>query len=379
MRFGFISTFPPTMCGLASYTDSLARHIAELDLPTPHVVRAREDGATLAAPTVQAHAIIVGDLVTGRTEDHWLLNSQFAQCDVVVIQHEFGIFGGEDGDDVLSVMHALELPTIVVLHTVLAGPTPNQLRIVNEIGARAGSLVVMTDSAFTNLAGAYDVDMGKVSVIPHGVPVKTDPTRIPLTTVPGSILTWGLIGPGKGIEWGIMALSLVKDQFPDACYRVVGQTHPKVFERDGNDYLEMLQRLAVELGVSDRVFFENEYLPLEELWNRIDQAEIVLLPYDARNQVTSGVLVEALAAGKPVVATAFPHALELINDSNGIVVRHESPVDVAHALAVVMVRQAEGLLTHPTESMLAVDHSWPTVAQKYYDLALTQVMAPVLK
>lgn len=379
MRFGFISTFPPTMCGLASYTDSLAAHIAGLGLPISHVVRTREEGVLAPPPPVQSHAIVVGDLVSNRTYDHWRLNSQFRHCDVVVIQHEFGIFGGDDGEEVLSVLRWLELPTIVVLHTVLSNPTDNQRRIIEEIGLHARQLVVMSDAAYSTLAEMYEITMDKVAIIPHGVPVREPLTPENNAVVPGQILTWGLIGPGKGIEWAIMALAIMKDSVPHAHYRVIGQTHPKVFEREGNTYLQMLQRLADELSVGDRVIFENSYLPLAELNKRIGKAEIVLLPYEARQQVTSGVLVEALSAGKPVVATDFPHARELLNGVNGIVVQHESPVHIAQALEMLMERNMNTLFDVSLPEELQLDHSWPTVAEHFYNLAATRIPEQVLR
>jgi glycosyltransferase involved in cell wall biosynthesis len=376
MRFGFISTYPPTMCGLASYTDSLALHVAGLGLPLSHVVRTREEGVPAPPPPVQSHAIVVGDLVSNRTYDHWRLNSQLRNCDVVVVQHEFGIFGGNDGEEVLSVLQWLEMPSIVVLHTVLSAPTQNQRRIIEEIGVFAQNIVVMTESAFSILSESYEVPLHKVSVIPHGVPVHEQQDD---TTVPGQILTWGLIGPGKGIEWGIMALSLMKDSVPHAHYRVIGQTHPKVFEREGNTYLQMLKRLALELGISDRVSFETSYLPLNELNKRIAQAEVVLLPYEAREQVTSGVLVEALSAEKPVVATNFPHARELIDGTNGKVVQHESPIHMAQALEILMEGDKDALFPRPHQPALNQDHSWPSVAQSFYDLAHSHISEPALR
>lgn len=379
MRFGFISTFPPTMCGLASYTDSLATHIAGLGLPISHIVRTREEGVPAPPPLVQPHAIVIGELVANHTFDHWRLNTQFKNCDVVVIQHEFGIYGGQDGEEIVSVLRALEIPTIVVLHTMLAEPTEHQRKIIEEISHYARNLVVMTDSAYRNLASSYDVVMSTVSVIPHGAPEPVDRSIFADQTVPGQLLTWGLIGPGKGIEWAIMALSLLKDQVPHAHYRIVGQTHPKVFEREGNTYLQMLERLAHELGVGDRVQFENTYLSLPELTQRIAQAEVVILPYEARQQVTSGVLVEALTAGKAVVATDFPHARELLNGENGIVVRHESPVHIAEAVEELIERRLNALFTEPQIAALQMDHSWPSVAESFYDLAKARVAEPVLR
>lgn len=378
MRFGFISTFPPTMCGLASFTDSLAVHLAQLNLPTSHVLQTREEGVLVPPPPVQPHAEVVGDIIHNRPSDHWKISSRLRQCDVVVLQHEFGIYGGEDGQEVLSILRSVVAPKIVVLHTVLQSPTDNQRNIIEKIGAIADHVVVMTQSAYVLLEDNYSFPMRKVSIIPHGVPHQTK-SHADNDVIPGEFLTWGLIGPGKGIEWGIMALSILEERIPHARYRIIGQTHPKVFEREGNTYLEMLKRLATELGVDDRVYFENSYLPLEELGDRISRAQVVLLPYEARQQVTSGVLVEALSAGKPVVATNFPHARELINGENGIVVQHESPIHIAESLEKMMNTHNNSLFAVQDSSDLNHEHSWETVAQKFYSLAQSFAVEPVLR
>jgi glycosyltransferase involved in cell wall biosynthesis len=380
MRLGFISTFPPTKCGLASYTDSLTRHLSELGYPTAHVVQAREDEdtATIDLPPTQSHAFVVADLVAGNTDDHWRLNTQFEHCDAVVIQHEFGIFGGEDGEEVLSVIRSIKLPKIVVLHTVVPDPTARQLRIIEGISDLADQLVVMTGAAFSHLQNNYSVDLSKVTIIPHGVPTaqftsnRTDQAR------PGQILTWGLMGPGKGIEWGIMALAIMKPVMANLHYRIIGQIHPKVFERDGDAYFRMLDTLARELGVRDSVSFENAYVPLDELATHIAEAEIVLLPYEARHQVTSGVLVEALAAAKPVVATQFPHAQELLNGDNGIVVPHDNPIAMARALETLMRPKERALARAASPDPLA-PNSWPAVAEQFAAAARNHISAPALR
>jgi glycosyltransferase involved in cell wall biosynthesis len=354
--------------------------LSELGYPTAHVVQAREDEdtATIDLPPTQSHAFVVADLVAGNTDDHWRLNTQFEHCDAVVIQHEFGIFGGEDGEEVLSVIRSIKLPKIVVLHTVVPDPTARQLRIIEGISDLADQLVVMTGAAFSHLQNNYSVDLSKVTIIPHGVPTaqftsnRTDQAR------PGQILTWGLMGPGKGIEWGIMALAIMKPVMANLHYRIIGQIHPKVFERDGDAYFRMLDTLARELGVRDSVSFENAYVPLDELATHIAEAEIVLLPYEARHQVTSGVLVEALAAAKPVVATQFPHAQELLNGDNGIVVPHDNPIAMARALETLMRPKERALARAASPDPLA-PNSWPAVAEQFAAAARNHISAPALR
>jgi glycosyltransferase involved in cell wall biosynthesis len=357
---------------LASFTDSLAVGLSGLGILASHVVRTFDESDAVPPVKPVPHAVVVGDLVANRASNPLLVDDCLQDCDIVIVQHEFGIFGGADGAEVIPILEALHKPTIVVLHTVLERPTDNQKFIVERVSALATAVVVMTTTALGFLLANYAVDARKVELIPHGVPVQpahslNDAVR------PGTILTWGLMGPGKGIEWGIMALALLQDSRPDLTYTVIGQTHPKVFERDGHQYREMLARLAQELGVGDRVMFDDQYLGLNELGSRVRQSEIVLLPYDARNQVTSGVLVEALAAEKLVVSTAFPHAIELLADGVGEVVKHESPRDIAEAIERLL--SSERAPKHLTETAQPGNdaNSWPQVAQQFLTLADTRV------
>jgi glycosyltransferase involved in cell wall biosynthesis len=371
-RFGFISTFPPTRCGLASFTDSLAVGLASLGTPMSHIVRACE--ATDAIPPMKnlPHALVVGDLIAQKSANPWLVNESLQDCDVVILQHEFGIFGGPDGDDIIPILESLEKPVIVVFHTILEWPTEHQKFVVERVANLSTLVVVMTTTAESFLLTSYDVDFRKVSLIPHGVPVPSNDTSADAVE-PGTLLTWGLMGPGKGIEWGIMALALLQESHPNLTYTVVGQTHPKVFERDGDQYRDMLARLAGELGVMERVIFDDRYVDLDDLGTRIRQSDIVLLPYDARHQVTSGVLVEALAAGKRVVSTAFPHAVELLSDGAGLVVKHESPVDIANAIHTLMTQSSNSQRTDSVAPPQGMTNSWPQIAQQFLTLADTRI------
>jgi len=370
-RFGFISTFPPMRCGLASFTDSLAVGLASMGVLASHVVRACDETDAAAHPNPVPHAVVVGDLVANGSADPRRVDEYLQDCDVVIVQHEFGIFGGPDGEDILPVLEALTIPAIVVLHTVLENPTPHQKFIVERVVALAAVAVVMTVTAQGFLLGNYDVPAPKIYLIPHGVPVQPEPSLSDVVQ-PGTILTWGLMGPGKGIEWGIMALALLQDSHPDLTYTVIGQTHPKVFEREGHQYRDMLARLSEELGVAQRVIFDDRYMDLTELGSRVRQSDIVLLPYDARNQVTSGVLVEAIAADKKVISTAFPHAVELLSDGVGEVVKHESPRDIAEAIQR-LVAEDQPSRTVATGESRHNSNSWPEVAQQFLFLTDTRI------
>ena len=244
--------------------------------------------------------------------------------DVVVVQHEYGIYGGPDGADVLGIVDGLTVPTIIVLHTVLQDPTARQRHILLRLLAMADLVVTMTQTASRRLVASYGADPTQIAVIPHGavdhgpaLPMERQPAERPL------VLTWGLIGPGKGIEWAIDAMAGLRDLQPR--YLVMGRTHPKVAQRDGETYRDGLAQRARAAGVQDIVELDDRYLGVGELAELVQRADVVLLPYDSREQVTSGVLIEAVAAGRPVVSTAFPHAIELLADGTGLVVPQRDP------------------------------------------------------
>lgn len=365
--YSFLSTYPPTRCGLATFTESLATAIAHEVGADSRVVRMMDELARPATAPIGTRTMIVDELdSTGAAHepDFRRAAQSLSRGEVAVIQHEYGIFGGADGADVIRVMEHLTVPSVVVLHTVLDAPTAGQRAVLERVAALAGAVVVMTEAARTRLAG-YDIDPRIVSVIPHGVADWTDSVRA--RAAHRTVLTWGLIGPGKGIEHGIRAFARLAATEPDVHYRVSGQTHPKVLAHDGDGYRESLHALVDDLGLRSRVTIDGQYLDAAQLAAQVGAADAVLLPYDSRNQVTSGVLVEAIAAGKPVVATAFPHAVELLGAGVGVVVAHEDPAAIAEGLRAVLAwRPAGGRTSAPAP---APGTSWAEVALRYREAA----------
>ncbi|HEX7589359.1 MAG TPA: glycosyltransferase [Demequinaceae bacterium] len=290
-------------------------------------------------------------------------------ADVAVVQHEYGIYGGPDGDEVLAILSRLDVPTVVVLHTVLAQPTPGQKRVLEEVVRLASAVVVMTETARGNLQSRYLVDASAVRVIPHGVHPLENMAPLPHPDRP-IVLTWGLLGPGKGIEWAIQAFGKLQDLAPRPHYRVLGQTHPKVLANDGDVYRDRLVATVDALGLGASITIDGRYLDPAALARNILVADIVLLPYDSRIQVTSGVLAEAVAAGKPVVATAFPHAKELLASGAGIIVPHEDPAAIAAALRSLLTDADAAARMARIARKVGRESTWPEVGQRFRTLAL---------
>jgi glycosyltransferase involved in cell wall biosynthesis len=358
ITFGLLSTHPPTRCGLATFNAALANELTAVG-----VVRVAVPGGD-RAPTV-------GVVHTWSEADSggWRGSADALNAfEVAVVQHEYGIYPGRDGADVVHLLRRLTVPSIVVLHTVLAQPTPNQKLVLEEVAAAASAVVTMTRSGQDRLLLGYAVDPGKVSVIPHGVADHGGASPRPRRS---HLLTWGLLGPGKGIEWALRALARLRDLDPAPKYTVAGQTHPKVVEREGEAYRERLQRLGALLGVAGAVTYKVGYQNAATLHALIASADVVVLPYDSREQVTSGVLIEAVGAGIPVVATAFPHAVELVTDGRGVIVPHQNPAALAGAIRQVLNGPATVGGGRPGSSTL----SWPAVAERYEALARRLVAA----
>ena len=365
---GFVSTYPPTVCGLATFTAALRGAMAD----------ERGSGEGLGVVSLgdsrleRSRPEVVFQHVNGDRSSLQQAVRILNRHDIVFLQHEYGIYGGPDGAEIVDLISALEVPTIVTLHTVLDKPTLRQKRILERIVDLAGQTVVMSETALQRLRHKYDLDSDRVVMIPHGA--------MPELALPGAatgprpvVLTWGLIGPGKGLETAIDAFAAVKDLQPLPRYVILGKTHPKVQAAQGDSYLDGLKAKAQALGLEDVVEFDSRYLDTDSLAAEIRQADVVLLPYESTEQVTSGVLVEALAAGKPVVATDFPHAVEMLGTGAGALVPHSDPE--AMAIALRRLFSEPGVAARMATMAISIGSTlhWPVVADRYGAVASTLV------
>ena len=375
LRVGMVSTYPPKLCGLATFAAALSGALRDAGHRVD--VMRLDDGDE----PIGIGQLVAGELVNGSPASLRSAAVVLSRCDAVIVQHEYGIFGGPDGDEVLTLLDAVSSPAIVVLHTVPLVPTPHQREVLEEVCRRAACIVVMTASANDRLRSSYAVDHTKVEVIPHGaaMPERTLAAGA-VTSTPATpqLLTWGLLGPGKGIEHVIDAMALLADVRPALHYTVAGVTHPKVFARVGDAYRNSLMRRAATNGVAGRVHFDDSYRNVAQLTRFVASATLVVLPYDSRDQVTSGVLVDAIAAGRPVIATAFPHALELVDSGAVRVVPHDDPPALAAAIRSVMQPDVLAEMT-AAAGRLAPTMSWAAVGERYLAVCadLLQVNEPV--
>jgi glycosyltransferase involved in cell wall biosynthesis len=356
---GILSTYPPTPCGLATFSAALADGL-EAHGAHVRVVRV-SDGSPSASH------LVVGELDNGRSGSVAAAADLLNQCDLAIVQHEYGLYGGEDGDEVIAILGSLHVPSLVIAHTVLSEPTAHQRSVLVEVAALADRVVVMSDAARERLRGGFVVDPEKIDTIPHGA-------AVPRPRVSGSgqrrptLLTWGLVGPGKGVERVIDAMPHLQDLSARPRYLVAGRTHPKVLAADGESYRNARIEQAWQNGVAASVEFDADYRDVPALTAMIQSCAAVILPYDSRDQATSGVLVDAIAAGRPVIATAFPHAVEMLSSGAGIIVDHDDPGAMVDALTRFLTDPVLASRMAAEASRLAPSLGWPVVATAYLQL-----------
>lgn len=364
-----VSTFPPTVCGIATYTaallGALAGHRRSADRLTvvslvDHATGTGRGGAPDLpgpAPATAEHERGVGasfDRTTALLDDH----------DVVSIQHEFGIYGGPDGSEVTALLDAVSVPTLVTFHTVLQEPTARQRAIVAHLARRSDRSIVMSRAAARRLATYYAVPPDRIQVIPHGFDARLSGPSLAEGARPLA-LTWGLIGPGKGLEVAIEAFALLTDLDPLPRYRITGATHPGVVAASGETYRQQLEDLVAARCPEGMVEFDDRYLDLDSLHHQVRAANLIVLPYLSTEQVTSGVLVEAIGAGKPVVSTRFPHAVEVLASGAGIVVPQDDPVALAAAIRTVVSDPRAAGTMGQVARRVARDWTWPVVSARF--------------
>ena len=359
LSFGILSTYPPTPCGLATFTAALANGLTANGADVS-VVRMSDGPPSASTP-------VIGELVNGSPASVAACAELLNRSDVAVIQHEYGIYGGVDGDEVVDIIEGLRVPSIVIAHTILKDPTPHQRSVLEAVAALADQVVVMSEAAAQRLCRDFDVDRRKVKTVPHGATIPTNATV--MRGGRPTLLTWGLLGPGKGIERVIEAMGSLNDLPGRPRYLVAGRTHPKVLAADGEAYRDARTEQARRSGVADSVCFDAGYRSVSTLTALVQSAAVVVLPYDSTDQVTSGVLVDAIASGRPVVATAFPHAVELLNSGAGIVVGHDDPDALASALRRILTQPRLAGAMAAEARRLAPEMAWPVVAGAYLKLA----------
>ena len=371
MKIALISTYRPRQCGIGSFSKNLfdSLPIEKVDHSESFVVAINDPESEYDYPPEVRYIIHQDD------HDTYLKAAEFINrsgADICIVQHEYGIFGGQNGVYILSLLHTLEIPVVTILHTVLKKPSYNELYIVKEINKLSQRIVVMAHKAVELLGEVYAIPAEKVSVIQHGVPdirYERNAVREELgLTDKKLMLTFGFIGRNKGIETVLYALPKVVEHHADVVYLVLGKTHPNVIKHSGEEYRLFLLRLVKKLNLEPNVIFINEYTSQEELFKYLTASDIYITPYLNEVQITSGTLSYALGVGAAVVSTPYWHAAELLSDGKGKLFGFADHQGLSEVLIELFNRPQRLLQMRAKATEYGQTITWPKIGGIYYSL-----------
>jgi glycosyltransferase involved in cell wall biosynthesis len=366
----YVSTYPPRKCGIATFTADLVNAVTRLNkLKDQRVISI--DGRRLYK---SSNGGIQHKIGRDFQEDYVLMADilNHSSVNVVNIQHEFGIFGGESGDYICSFLDKLKRPVATTLHTVLPNFENKSKEVFTKVVEKSSAIVVLNQTT-KSLVRQYGVPEKKVKLIPHGCPdlplISTSKVKPTLGLKNRIVLsTFGLLSKGKGIEYAIQALPEVIKKEPRIVYYVLGVTHPQVKSWEGEAYRNSLLKMAKNLGLRGHVRFLNRFLLKPELYNYLQATDVYITPYLSPNQVSSGTLSYALAAGKAVVSTPYLHAKEALGEGRGVFCNFQDSASIAEKVTDIIEHKTLRKSLEQKAYTYSRKFTWPLVAKKYLSL-----------
>jgi len=366
VRTAIVSTFPPRACGIGTFAADLRGTLLGVS-----GVESADLVAVVNEPSSPQRRGLLATIAQFVRGDYVRTARMLGRLDVdvVLLQHEYGIFGGRDGEYALSFARELAQPFVVTLHTVLSEPTTHQDQVLSELCEQAELVIVMTHTALRLLVESGACPEEKVRVVPHGAPARLTACAARATEAHARpddrflLSTFGLISPGKGLETAIEAMPAIIERHPDVAYVIAGRTHPDVEHREGERYRLMLERRVVELGLGDHVEFDDRFLSIEDLSDLLAATDVFLTPYRNREQIASGALTFAIAAGCGIVSTPYWYAQDMLATGAGQLVPFNDPGAIADAVCA-FVERPEMLSEAKAESRrIGSSLAWPSVAE----------------
>jgi len=367
-NIAFLSTYPPRECGLATFTQDLVTAIDSIGIIDTNVI------AINNIVNSAYDSKVIAEIGQHEQNDYLKLAKKLnaSDIDLLVIEHEYGIFGGEYGNYILDLINNIEIPVVTTLHTVLPEPDLKQRLIVNTLGKKSAKIVTMAKNTKQILQSVYGVDPQKIEVIHHGVPKKLIQSREALKKKYGYenkqiISTFGLIGPGKGIEHGIEAISKVVKENKDVLYLILGQTHPALKE-EGQAYRNKLEELVEKLNLGQNVNFINKYLSKDEIIQYLQLSDMYMTPYLGKDQAVSGTMAYAVGYGRAIVSTPYLYAKEMLSDGRGLLAEFNNPESLADRIKYILQNPDKKAEMERETMKLGSTMYWDKVAQCYIDV-----------
>ena len=377
MRTAIVSTFPPRACGIGAFAADVRAALLAVD-----EVERVEKVVVVNKPSRPQRPGVIATIMQAVRADYTRAARILGRLDVdvVLLQHEYGIFGGADGEYVLSLAEQLSQPLVVTLHTVLSEPTDHQAEVLAALCRQAERVIVMTETARRLLVEGGTCAVEKVRIVPHGAPAiiaaraaefqaslaSADGAKMrgAYSTADGRFLlsTFGLLSSGKGIETVIEALPEIVERYPEVLYTIAGRTHPDVVRREGEQYRLSLEQMVLDLGLESHVEFDDRYLSIAEIAELLAATNVFVTPYKGREQVASGALTYAIAAGCGVVSTPYWYAQDMLGSGAGTIVPFADPAAITDAVCGYIEEPARLLAARVEARVIGGKLAWPSVA-----------------
>jgi glycosyltransferase involved in cell wall biosynthesis len=377
-RVAFLGSYPPRECGIGTFTYDLVNAYDSIDPSRLSTVIAMNDYGQMYDYDLHDYQGRVRFQIDADDFDSYIQAAEAVnrtRLQVVNIQHEYGLYGGEDGEYILEFMRRVNAPIVLTLHTVIPEPKGHFQEVTQRMLDVASSVVVLANAAVPLIMDNYDLPSERLHVIPHGIPNFTRKEAIRRRTKKllgfgerPLLSTFGLISPSKAIEYVIEALPAIVERHPDVLYLVIGETHPHIRKREGESYRNYLTDLAQRLGVQRHVRFNNRFLSNSELIRYLAATDVYIMAYLNKDQIVSGTLAYAVGCGKAVVATPFVYAQEMLADGRGIIVPFKDSQAIAGAVNALLGDRKKLLQMEERAYKFSRPMVWPNVARMYLEL-----------
>ncbi|MDQ2087317.1 glycosyltransferase family 4 protein [Herbivorax sp. ANBcel31] len=377
----FLSTYPSRECGLATFTQDLVRALDDVELiNNPKVVAVSDNNKYNYSDRV------IMELSQHDRESYIKTAKEINNSDIelLVIEHEYGIFGGEAGEYILDLARNLEIPFVTTLHTVLPNPSEKQREVLRELGDRSSKVVTMAKNTKPVLESVYDMDLSKIEVMHHGVPYRILESRDKLKDKNGFsgksvVSTFGLLSSGKGLEYGIEAISKVAKDYKDVVYLILGQTHPSIKKESGEVYREKLIEKVNNLGIKEHVIFVDKYLSKDEIIQYLGMTDIYMTPYLGKDQAVSGTLAYAVGYGRVIVSTPYSYAREMLSEGRGLLADFKDSDSLAENLRYILENPEAKKEMERKTLIVGKTMMWESIANRYTKMFIDTVEETKLK